>query len=237
MEYAQFENVVKTNLNAKIQYINLFDILTIEDYYTTDIHWKQENLKDVAETLVNSMNLNSTQLRKKQDSINKNANFLNWKENDMYPFYGTYYGQSALPLPSETLKYITNEAIENVTVRILNETALTNGSIEWEDATMYNLKAFNGIDPYDIYLSGPKALITLENPNAKTQKELILFRDSFGSSLAPLLTNDYAKITVVDLRYISASLVKNIIDFKEGQDVLFLYSTEVLNNGSILKFM
>ena len=88
-------------------------------------------------------------------------------------------------------------------------------------------------DKYDIFLSGAKPIITVINPNAKENKELILFRDSFGSSLAPLLIENYSKITLVDIRYISSSILDKYIDF-EKQDVLFLYSTLVLNQN-ILK--
>ena len=85
-------------------------------------------------------------------------------------------------------------------------------------------------DKYDIYLSGATPIITVENPNAKTEKELLLFRDSFGSSLAPLLVENYSKITLIDLRYISSKLLEDYINF-ENQDVLFLYSTVVLNQN------
>lgn len=64
-------------------------------------------------------------------------------------------------------------------------------------------------------------------------KELLLFRDSFGSSIAPLLLENYSKITLIDLRYISQEVLENYIEFNE-QDVLFLYSTLVLNQN-ILK--
>ena len=84
-------------------------------------------------------------------------------------------------------------------------------------------------------------IITLENPEVAKrlgeEKELIIFRDSFGSSLAPLLTTEYSKITLVDLRYIASPLLRNVVDFKAGQDVLIIYSTEILNNGSILKIL
>jgi hypothetical protein len=78
-------------------------------------------------------------------------------------------------------------------------------------------------------------LITIENPEAASDKELILFRDSFGSSIAPLLLGGYSKITMVDLRYISTDLLDNYIDFTKGQDVLFLYSTQILNNSFMLR--
>ncbi|MBQ7871482.1 MAG: hypothetical protein IJ357_05025, partial [Oscillospiraceae bacterium] len=65
-------------------------------------------------------------------------------------------------------------------------------------------------------------------------RHLILFRDSFGSSLAPLLLDSYGKITLVDLRYVSSALLDGLVDFTDA-DVLFLYSTTLLNSGSILK--
>ena len=86
---------------------------------------------------------------------------------------------------------------------------------------------------YDIFVSGATPLITIENPNAKNEKELLLFRDSFGSSLAPLLVENYRKITLIDIRYMSSKLLGEFIDFKD-QHVLFLYSTVVLNQN-ILK--
>ena len=72
----------------------------------------------------------------------------------------------------------------------------------------------------EIFLGGSKSLISIENPNAKTDRELVMFRDSFGSSIAPLLAEDYAKITLVDIRYLPVERIGNYIDFKD-QNVLF----------------
>ena len=72
------------------------------------------------------------------------------------------------------------------------------------------------------------------SPNAATDKELIVFRDSYGSSLSPLLAEGYAKVTLVDIRYLPAARLGDFVDF-HGQDVLFLYSTAVLNNSDTLK--
>ena len=62
----------------------------------------------------------------------------------------------------------------------------------------------------------------------------MLFRDSFGSSIAPLLIENYRKITLIDLRYINSELLTEYIEFN-NQDVLFLYSGVVLNQN-ILKW-
>jgi hypothetical protein len=88
---------------------------------------------------------------------------------------------------------------------------------------------------YDIYLSGAVPLITIENPMEANNKELLLFRDSFGSSIAPLLLKSYSKITLIDLRYISSDLLKSYLDLSKKYDVLFLYSIQVLNHSQMLK--
>lgn len=99
---------------------------------------------------------------------------------------------------------------------------------------MYYPDKFYGIDPYDLFLAGPQPLITIENPNAKTDKELFLFRDSFGSSLAPLFTSAYAKVTLIDLRYMDSRMIPSLVDFGENPDVLFMYSAQILNNSETL---
>ena len=76
--------------------------------------------------------------------------------------------------------------------------------------------------------------MTVTNPAADTDRELVIFRDSFGSSLAPLLIEDYAKITLVDIRYIQSDFLGQFIEF-DGQDVLFIYGTTILNDSFTLK--
>ena len=89
-------------------------------------------------------------------------------------------------------------------------------------------------DPYELFAGGPLSLVTIENPNAATDRELIVFRDSFGSSMVPLLVQDYAKVTLVDIRYIQIDVLDRFLEFN-GQDILFLYSTLVLNNSETIK--
>ena len=100
--------------------------------------------------------------------------------------------------------------------------------------SVYDMTKLDSRDLYDVYLSGARALLTIENPNAGTDRELIVFRDSFGSSMVPLLLSDYGRVTLVDIRYIQPDLLGQFLDF-HGQDVLFLYSTLVLNSSGALK--
>ena len=52
--------------------------------------------------------------------------------------------------------------------------------------------------------------------------------------MVPLLVRDYSKVTLVDTRYLSSDLLDQFIDF-HGQDVLFLYSSLILNSSSAIK--
>ena len=103
-----------------------------------------------------------------------------------------------------------------------------------EYSGIYNLNKINSLDKYDVYLSGATPMLTIENPDYNGTKELIVFRDSYGSSLIPLLVTGYSKVTVVDTRYISPKVLNQYIEFKD-QDVLFMYSTLIINNSTTLK--
>ena len=99
---------------------------------------------------------------------------------------------------------------------------------------IYDFDKASGRDPYEFFLSGPVSYLTIENMQASEDRELIVFRDSFASSIIPLMVPAYKKITLLDIRYLASAYLGNMVDFK-GQDVLFLYSTAVLNNSETLK--
>lgn len=195
------------------EYIDLTGLLSAGDYYRTDTHWRQECITDAAEKLAEAMG--------KKVSTEYEVN-----EPDML-FYGVYRGQYALPCEPDTIYYLSNETIDGCRVTSYD----TGMPVE---KTMYDMEKAGGRDGYELFLSGADALIVIENPAAKEKRELVMFRDSFGSSIAPLLTEGYSKITLIDIRYIQSSMLDAFIDF-EGQDVLFLYSTSLLNSSMALK--
>lgn len=208
IDYNELKEIMKNEIK-NMQYIDIYNALTLEDYYKTDIHWKQENLLKVVNVLQNEMKLDTTEQ-------------IKYETKEVGDFYGVYYGQLAKKMEPDKMYILTNKNIEECTT--YNYETKKIGKI-------YDTKTTS--DKYNIYLSGATPLITIENQNAKEKKELLLFRDSFGSSLAPLLVENYSKITLIDLRYISSKLLDNYIEF-ENQDVLFLYSSVVLNQN-ILK--
>ena len=223
IDYEKFESLVCDNMNENMIYVDLFDTLEIDDYYKTDKHWRQEKLDKVVDKLSESMKFTTTD---------------NYEEKVLEKFYGFYYGASALPIDSEKLVYKTNETLENAKVYyyVIDNENSTNTVIKLKKikTKVYNEEDYKNVDPYDIFLGGSKDFITIENENANTDKELYIFRDSFGSSLAPLLVDGYKKITILDLRYIYSKIFKNYVKFKPGSDVLIINYVEVINSGSIV---
>ena len=190
--------------------IDLRSSLSIEDYYRTDTHWRQEKILPAAQVIADALGVTLPEFR--QAEIER-------------PFYGVYYGQAALPMEPETMYVMESDLLNGCTV------------LDWESGkenAVYDLSKLESKDLYDVFLSGSRSLLTIENPNAASDKELIVFRDSFGSSVVPLLTQDYARVTLVDIRYIQIDVLNRFLEFN-GQDVLFLYSTLVLNNSSTIK--
>ena len=211
MDYQAMFDSLKEQMPWAI-HIDITDCLTYEDYYYTDTHWRQEKLLPVAQKLSEALGVTPPQA----------DDFTVTKIEK--PFYGVYYGQAALPMEAETMYYLRNDLLDACQTRVEME----------YDSQVYDLTQLEGLDLYNIFLSGPKSLVTIDNPNATTDRELVIIRDSFGSSIAPLLVQDYAKVTLIDIRYQKLEVLGHFADYTNA-DVLFLYSTLVLNNSDTIK--
>ena len=212
MDYEKLFSTVQEEM-PWATFVDLTDTLDITSYYYTDTHWRQEELIPAAQKLAQAMGGQGPQ----------ESDFTVVKVDR--PFYGVYYGQAALPLSAEDLYYLESDVLKACRVKD-HETG--------RYVSVYNPEDLDNQDLYDIFLGGAKALLTIENPSAKTNKELIVFRDSFGSSMIPLLVQDYRTVTVVDIRYINPMMLNTYLRFR-NQDVLFLYSSLILNSSSVLQ--
>ena len=204
-DYAWMKETVKNALPG-MTYIDVFDKLELEDYYRTDTHWSQDKIGEVVDEI--AANLGIT------DRLSGE-----FTENTLENFKGVYYLQSALNPKPDTLVYLTNDILDACTVYDY-ETGKT--------GTIYDFAQYESADGYNFFLSGTRALLRIDNPNATTDEELIVFRDSFGSSLIPLLAEGYKSIYVVDIRYVMPDMLGMMIDFQD-KDVLYMYSAIVLN--------
>ncbi|MCQ2523370.1 MAG: hypothetical protein MJ123_03445 [Lachnospiraceae bacterium] len=190
------------------EYIDISDTLDSDCFYNTDPHWRQEKIKSAAQRISEGLGF-------------KLENEYEIKKLDV-DYLGTYAGQSALPLRTESILYIENDMLSNCQVTNY-ETNTVQG--------IYDLKRGNGRDPYEFFLSGPVSLLKIDNPMGPSDKKLIIFRDSYASAVAPYLLESYSQVVLIDIRYIAMQLIGKFVDFNNS-DVLFLYSSSVLNSWS-----
>jgi hypothetical protein len=187
--------------------IDLSGSLAADCYYKTDLHWSQPALGKVVETLGQAMSFSVKPL----DPFKTFGSFS-----------GVYKGQLALPTDlTDSMDYIE---IPGAKALYCSEAG------SWEEGGLYSEEGFESVDPYNFFLRGPSPAIQIENPNALEDRTLYLFRDSFSSSLAPLLAQSYKKTVLIDLRYLSAKALAQLVDFEPGSDVLFLYGSLFLNS-------
>ena len=97
----------------------------------------------------------------------------NYEEKNVTSFKGVYAGQFPVDSKNDDLKILTNDILENC--KVYNHE-------KGQTSKIYNMEKVSSYDKYDVYLSGATALLEITNPSANTDKELIIFRDSYGSS-------------------------------------------------------
>ncbi len=211
IDYEHLSNLVQQEMEYA-NYIEINDLLSLTDFYASDTHWKQENLIDVANTLLKEMHT--------FEGIVSYSEQIALKD-----FEGVYQGQSGLSLGNDTLTFLTNQILED---------SIVQDSLDPTLGAVYDISAVVERDPYELYVGGATPLISITNELATNTKELVIFRDSFASSLAPLLVHSYSKITLIDIRYMSSENLSEYITFS-NQDVLFMYSSLLLNDSYTLK--
>ena len=102
--YMDYESLFRDLLDQTdfAEYIDITGQLGITDYYKTDTHWRQEKISSVANYIAAAM---GTTINPTYTQVDVGV-----------PFYGVYYGQSALPLSAEKIYYLTNETLKNCKV-------------------------------------------------------------------------------------------------------------------------
>lgn len=190
--------------------IALGSLLDETDYFTTDPHWKQDRLQDVVSALGGAMDFT--------------VNWSAFRPQTFDGFLGSY-SRTLDSLQPETLTYLTSVYTEAAQVNIYGQD---------EPVAVYDTAKLQTNDPYSLFLSGLSPITVVESPRAVRDNHLVLFTDSFGASLAPLLLESYSTITLIDLRFAPSSVLGDYVDFT-GADVLFLYSAAMVNNSQLLR--
>ena len=172
MDYEKFFALMRQKVDFA-DYIDLTGTLSLSSYYRTDLHWRQEMLAPTAKALADAMGVSLT---------------VDFTEVTLdTPFYGVYRGQSALPMEPDRLAYLTNDIIGSCRVYDYESGAYL---------PVYTLEKADGSDPYEIFLSGPKSLLRIREPErageAKTPCLPRFVRREFASAACGGIQRDHA---------------------------------------------
>lgn len=101
---------------------------------------------------------------------------------------------------------------------------------------IYDESKLDGKDKYAVYFGGNYGRLTIKNPSAKEKSSLLIFKDSYVNSMVPYLLDNYAQITMIDLRYYNES-VPGLLS--EGWDeVLVCYEmSNFINDRNLVKLI
>jgi hypothetical protein len=204
-------NLLRDTVEA--EYVDLMDLSQPDSptrYYGADPHWSTDGAIDAYERLAAAMGVQPV----------TDYTF----ETFSTEFIGSQYGRAAAwRVPKDTIELARNPVIDAMTI-CRTETLDRERCYD----SVYVPPGPESLDEYDVFVGGLAPIIVIESPGAPADTELVVFKDSYAQAIAPFLAQHYRRVTLVDLRYVKRSYVLDTVSFV-GADVLFLYSTSVLN--------
>ena len=97
---------------------------------------------------------------------------------------------------------------------------------------LYNEDYLTRKDKYSYFLDNIHDLMVIRNPDALTDRKLVVIKDSYANCFIPFLTVHFSEITVVDLRYYHTSVLDLISDDDSVTDVLILYNLGTMDQDT-----
>lgn len=141
-------------------------------------------------------------------------------------FLGTLFSKTLdFSVTPDTMDYYTLKENEpDVKVSVFKEFNIKTGKIEYDVYdSLYFREFLNVKDKYASFLGQNSPLVTIENPTAKTDKSLLIVKDSYAHTLVPFLSKEYKKITMIDLRYINTDF-RVMAPIKDYDQLLFMFN-------------
>lgn len=144
-------------------------------------------------------------------------------------FRGTLYSKTLdSSVPADTMDYyILANGEPKVHMTSIDDSKTT------EYDSLYVREYLDTKDKYSSF-TGENAPIVEITTDVEKGKNLLVIKDSYAHSLVPFLSKHYAKITMVDMRYINADL-NNFIDMNEYDQVLFMQNVITFTEDSYMK--
>lgn len=147
-------------------------------------------------------------------------------EHASHDFRGTLFSKTLdFNVTPDIIDYYTVAKGEpEVKVSVYDKPDNSTGKIIYKNYDSMYFRDFLDVkDKYSSFLGQNSPLVTVENPSAKSEKSLLVIKDSYAHSLVPFLSKEYKKVTMIDLRYINADF-QIIAPLENYDQLLFMYN-------------
>ncbi len=205
------------SLNAKINFVDGYKALSDHKdeyiYYKTDHHWT---------TLGAYYGFLESAKSMKLDIKGNNYN-IEPVTND---FHGTLYSKSGFASKDSDIVnvYLPKNKKDEVVVNYVEE--------KKKSPSIYDSKKLQGKDKYEVFLEGNHPLVKI-NTTSKSEKKLLLIKDSYANSFVQFLTPYFSEIVMIDPRYFYEDIEK-LINKEKITDILYLYNANTFFSDTSL---
>lgn len=141
-------------------------------------------------------------------------------------FKGTLFSKTLdTSVTADTMDYYTLKENEpTVKVSVYSDFDTKTMSVIYKDYdSMYFREFLDVKDKYSSFLGQNSPIVTVENENAKSDRSLLIIKDSYAHCFVPFISKEYKKVTMLDLRYIQTDF-QIMASLEDYDQLLFLYN-------------
>lgn len=192
-ENYSFLNVTKALKNAKEK---------SDVFYRTDHHWTTRGAYAVFKAIADKWNLDRSQVKYKFLTVSSD-------------FEGTLASKTGIHDNKDKIEICLPKNSEGSYI-------VSYESQDKRTTSLFEPSKLQQKNKYEVFLGGNYDKVVIDTVS-KSRATLLIIKDSYANCLIPMLTPYFAKIIVVDPRYMTES-VHNIMDEYNISHVLFLYN-------------
>lgn len=215
-----YNNISK--LNPNISLIDVYSSLEnskaegIYDlYFRLDHHWTANGAYSAYKSYLKSLNEEPLKL----DEFNKKTVTTD--------FNGTLYSEGNIYfLPSDKIDVYSHKK-NTFRVNIPNQNKTYD--------SFFNYELLKTKSKYDYFLGGNFDIVTIQNIDSKSDKNLLIIKDSYANIFVPFISNNFKNTHLIDLRYFKSGTVSEYVNKNNITHILFLFNIRTIETSDLLK--